>query len=113
MATIIQQLEAAEEQEKPYDASDPKAVNEARKREGRSIKKRREAIYDLMKKEEGRALIHDFVKCAYDGSPMVNGDPHSTYFNLGMEWKARALFKDLMKYCPDEVVKMITEANSD
>lgn len=101
--------EAEELAEKPFDASDPQAVNEARKKSGRKRKKQREVLQKIMAHQDGRELVYDFVKCIVEGNPAVPGDPVSTYFNLGQEYRAKALFMELVKIVPDDLIKMLKE----
>lgn len=109
MGDTIQQLEAEEALEVPFDASDPKQVNEARKKAGRGKKKEREVLAALMSHTDGRTVMFGSIKCVLDGSPLVPGDPYSTYYNLGQEHRARELFKDIAKVCPKEMVLMLEE----
>lgn len=105
----ITEEEARELAEKPFNASDEKDVNEARKRSGRKKKRQREILKVMMGNEDGRTLMFDFVRCVIEGDPMVPGDQYSTYYNLGQERKARALFREIVKICPEEFVKMMKE----
>lgn len=109
MADIIQQLEAAEAIEKPFDASDPKQVNEARKRAGRGKKKEREVVAALMQHPDGRKVLYDSTVLVLQGNPVVTGDPYSTYFNLGQEHRAKALFLEIIKVAPQDFIKMMDE----
>lgn len=109
MTKTVETLEAEDLAEKPYDASDPKQVNEARKKGGRKKKREREFLHTMMQHPDGRFLMYDMVRCVVEGNPMVPGDPHSTYFNLGQEYKARALFREIAKISPDQLVLMLQE----
>lgn len=109
MATRAQQLEAEEVIETTFDASDPKQVNEARKREGRGKKAERELTHALMKHIDGRAYLYNWVKCAIEGNPVIPGDINATYYNLGQEAVARTLFRELLKIDPQGVAEMLKE----
>lgn len=109
MATIVQQLEAEDNLVTPYDASDEKSVTDARKKEGRKKAKEREDYISLMDHENGRRFLWSFCAAAVVGNPVVAGDLHSTYFNLGQERKARELFIELLRVCPKLVASMIEE----
>lgn len=109
MATVPKMLEAEENIERAYDASDIDQVKAARKTARRKVAKDREDYVSLMEQQNGRAFMWKFCAAAIDGDPVVNGDPYSTYFNLGQERKARALFKELLKVCPKLVAVMVEE----
>lgn len=113
MADKIQELEAAELPERPFDASDPKQVNEARKKSGRKKVKERETLLTLMQYENGRRFLYDSIKCILDGNPLVPGDPYSTYFNLGQEFRARGIFQEIVRVAPKEFSLMIEETQSE
>ncbi len=109
MATRPAQLEAEENLDETFDASDPKQVNNARKKQSRERRAERELTEALMKHVDGRLYLYNSVKCVIEGNPVVPGDIHSTYFNLGQETVARNLFKELLKIDPQGVVDMIKE----
>lgn len=109
MADRVQQLEAAEVPEQPFDASDPEQVNEARKKSGRKKKEEREDYVSLMETEKGRSFLWKFCAAAVVGDPVVPGDSLSTYYNLGQERKARDLFKELLRVVPARVAEMVEE----
>lgn len=109
MTTTIQHLEASENIDKSFDASDKEQVNEARKKSGRKKVKERETLQALMMYENGRKLMFDSIKCILTGSPVVAQDTYSTFFNLGQEHRARHLFKEIVQVSPKEFVLMIEE----
>jgi len=109
MATESENLEAAELQEKPYDANDPVQVADARKKSGRKKKEKRENYTSLLETEKGRGFLWDFCACAVTGDPVVPGCVHSTYFNLGQDRKARELFKELLRVSPEFTAIMVKE----
>lgn len=109
MADKVRELEAEETPERPFDASDPKQVNTARKKHARKKVEERETLRTLMQYENGRRFIYDSIKCILDGNPVIPGDPHSTYFNLGQEYRARGIFQEVVKVAPKEFALMIEE----
>lgn len=109
MADKATQLQAEEEIETPYDASDKEQVNEARKKSGRKKKEEREDYVSLMETEKGRSFLWKFCAAVVTGDPVIPGDIYSTYYNLGQERKARELFKELLKVVPAQVAQMVEE----
>ena len=109
MVDRIATLEAEELAEKPYNAADPTQVAEARKTQGRKKVKDREDYLSLMEHENGRRFLWQFCAVAITGNPVVPGDLYSTYFNLGQESKARAIFTELIRLTPELATKMIQE----
>lgn len=112
MADDLQKLEAEEElkeQEEPFNSSDPEHVNKARKKHGQKKKKDREIIAALMSHADGRQMIYDSTFLILSTNPVVPGCSLSTYYNLGMAKKARDLFTEVVKVCPELFVKMMKE----
>lgn len=110
MADILRDLEGDELAQKPYDANDEAQVNEARKKSGKRKLKERDTLRVLMEHENGRALLFESVRCIIEGNPIVAGDPNSTYFNLGQEYRARGLMQEILKIDPQGFAKMIEES---
>lgn len=102
-------LEAEENIEGAYDASDPEQVKTARKKERSKKRMERETLQTMMQYENGREFLYNSIKCILDGDPVVPGDPYSTYFNLGQEKRARDIFKEMVKVSPKEFALMIEE----
>lgn len=109
MGDPVQELEAEENIEQSFDASDPKAVNEARKKQGRSKKKERDILVALMSHKDGRTLMYNSVKCILEGNPVTAGDINATYYNLGQEHRARELFREIVRLTPPEFALMVEE----
>ena len=109
MADQIQTMEAEELDKKPFDASDPEAVNNARKKAGRKKAMERDTLKTLMEHENGRKLMFDSVKCILSGNPVIPNEPYATYFNLGQEYRARHIFKEIVRIAPEEFAVMIEE----
>lgn len=86
MGDTIREIEAAEMETKPYNAADPEQVNDARKRSGRRKSKSLEFVEAMMKLKEGREWLWDMMgQCNIFGNPLVKGDTHETYFQLGQQ----------------------------
>lgn len=97
--------------EKPFDASDPKQVNEARKRAGRKKRNDLDFIKAIMTVQEGRAWMLDLLNtCNIFGNPVVTGDPYFTYHNIGSQNIGKKLLQDINEAAPDEYVMMMKEA---
>ena len=97
-----------------YDASDPKQVNNARKKAKRIKYNKQEVIKALMGLAEGRIWVNDFLNQTYvHGNPVVQGDPYLTHFNLGQQNVGKILLADVIEACPDEYIRMLQEAKLD
>lgn len=102
--------EAEMNAEEPYNASDPKAVNRARKKAARLEKENLRVVQALMQNKETRAWVYkELFECYIFEDPVVAGDVHMTYLNLGVQRRGKALLAQVMNF-PDEYVLMIKEA---
>lgn len=109
MANIPAQAEAEFEQVEHYNAADPKQVNTARKKEARKERERLEVVEALMQNKKTRVWLYNILeKCHMFGNPIIPGDTHSTYFNLGEQNVGKLLLLDAMKF-PTEYVIMMAE----
>jgi len=98
--------------EQPYNAADPKQVNDARKKASRRAKQQLHVIQAMMENEPTRAWLYDFMAaCSVFGNPAVLGDTHATYFNLGMQNAGKMILQDVEKF-PDLYIKMVQEAKT-
>lgn len=96
--------------EKPYNASDPVQVNQARKKAGRKKKASLRVIQALMENEEGRAWIwEELTECFINEEPMVVGDVYQTYRNLGIQSRGKKMLSQAMQF-PDLYMLMVSEA---
>lgn len=113
MADTIAENQAQQETEKPYDASDPKAVNNARKKAGRKKADELEAVRVVMGTAQGRAWMFNLLEsCMIFGNPFVPGQPDSTAFNLGQANVGKRLLSDIMVAAPEQYMAMCKEGNS-
>lgn len=103
--------QAEEEAQTPYDASDPQQVNTARKKASRKNAKRLEVVAALMQHKDGRRWIHEQLDwCHIYGNPVIPGDTHATYFNLGQENIGKRLLADVVAAAPEQYILMLQEA---
>lgn len=110
MANIPAQLEAAENLEQPYDAGDAEQVKNARKKTGRNRRARLEFVEAVMEQPQGRKYFWELLeKCFIHGNPVVQGDPHATYFNLGQQNVGKLILQDVQEFS-ELYVLMVKEA---
>lgn len=100
-------------EEKGYDASDPAQVNLARKKSGRKKLKNQQFITAIMNVPEGREWMYDLIThCNPLGNPVIAGDTHLTYHNIGAANIGKKLLQDINEAAPDQYIVMIKEARS-
>lgn len=110
MVDIPATAEAETNLETDYDASSPEQVNKQRKRAGRNRRARLLVVQALMEQQEIRKWIWEWLEfCSIHCNPVVQGDPHATYFNLGQQNVGKRLLQDVMQF-PELYVKMVNEA---
>jgi len=103
--------EAEKVLERPYNADDPKQVNEARKRAGRRDRERLSVLGGLMDLKDGRAWMYSILEACHAFQPsFVPNDPYSTAFKEGERNIALRLLADIMAIAPDRYVDMMKEA---
>lgn len=95
-----------------YDASDPKKVNEARKKAGRQKKQRLDMIAGIMELKVGRAWLQErlSVDCHIYAPSHVIGDPYQTAFRDGERHIGLKLLEDIMTAAPERFMLMCKEA---
>jgi hypothetical protein len=110
--TIPDEFEADQLDQEPYNASDPEAVNRARKKAARYAKSRLRFVEEIMKVKEGRAYIWDILEsCNIHGNPVVAGDVNATYFNLGQQNIGKLILMDALQFS-DNYTTMVQESKS-
>ncbi len=110
MVDIPATAEAENNLEQSYDASDEEQVTAARKKGGRNRRARLEFIQAMMELPEGRKWLWNILeKCFIFGNPVVQGDPHATYFNLGQQNIGKLILQDVQEF-PELYVKAVAEA---
>ena len=96
--------------EKPYDASDVEEVTKARKKSGRNRRARLDFVQGMMTLPEGRRYLYELMdRCFIFGNPLVAGDTHATYFNLGQQNIGKLVLQDVQSF-PEFYVLMVAEA---
>jgi hypothetical protein len=96
--------------EKPYDASDVEEVSKARKKSGRNRRARLDFVQGMMTLPEGRKYLWELLeKCFVFGNPVVVGDTHLTYMNLGQQNIGKMVLQDVQEFS-DLYLKMVEEA---
>lgn len=104
-------IEAREMAEEPYDASNSKQVNAARKKSARRNKKRYEVVNALMQHKDGRRWIYEILeRCHIYTTSFVQGDPHATSFREGERNVGNSLLIDILTAAQDEYTLMMREA---
>lgn len=110
MPKTSQDLDDDMEREKPYDASNPQQVNEARKKAGRKKKARLEMIAGIMELKAGRLWMYDLLaSCHVGGTPFVQGDPYATHLKIGELNVGNRLLADIGESAPDKYMLMLKE----
>lgn len=110
MTDIPREAEANALIEQTFDASDPLQVNNARKKAGRKKREDLDFIQGVMSLAQGRKWVYEFLKeCDVYGNPIVQGDTHATYFNLGKRNIGQLLLQDVQQF-DDYYLKMLKEA---
>lgn len=113
MADEIQNAIAEEEAEKPYNASDPDAVNIARVKSGRRREKRLRVIEGMMDIPEGRLWLYDLLlTCHVFSTPYVRGDSDASHIQMGEQNIGLRVLSDISVAAPDKYMLMIKEGKS-
>lgn len=100
--------------ETPYNASDPKQVNTARKRAARKKKEELNFIKAIMELKPGRKwMLDQLTTLKVFASPIVLGDTHLTYHNLGEQNYGKKLLQDINDCAAEEYVLMMKEARDE
>lgn len=111
MPTQSAETVANEEVEKPFDASDPKQVNEARKKSGRKKRKRLDMIAGLMDIPEGREWVYEkLAECHVYATTFVPGDTYMSAYQEGRRSVGLELLADVMSAAEDQFIIMCKEA---
>lgn len=93
-----------------YDTSDPVAVNNKRKKTGRTRADRLEFIKAAMQHEQGRGWFYDILLfCKIFETPYVSGDSHGTTFKVGQQNVGLRILDDLQTSSPDNYLQMLKE----
>jgi hypothetical protein len=110
MVDIAATVEAEMNLEKPFDASDSEQVNKSRKVAGRNRRARLDFVEGMMTLPQGRKWLWELMEyCSVHGSPVVQGDTHATYFNLGQQNIGKRVLADVQEFSA-LYVQMVKEA---
>lgn len=112
---MVDEIEETTEEQavKGYDASDPATVNLARKKSGRKKIKNQQFITAIMNVPEGREWMYDLIAhCNPLGNPVMPGDTHLTYHNIGAANIGKKLLQDINEAAPKSYILMMEEATS-
>lgn len=101
----------AEDEDRPYDAGDPKDVRAAIKASQRWDDKRNGVILVLMGTEEGRRFVREHLELAHVGTNPFNNDPIKMAFNCGELNVGQRFMADIMNATPQLYMLMMAEAN--
>ncbi|EMB5520812.1 hypothetical protein U7Q95_003392 [Escherichia coli] len=70
-------------------------------------------IQFVMNSEKGRRVVWSLLEKGQVFGACFNVDPHITAFNEGQRNLALMLFQRVMAHCPDQYLKMATEAQEE
>lgn len=103
---------AEDDQDEPYDSSDPQQVNQAKSRAGRRKKARLDYIRTIMETTAGREWVYGLLlACDTFRTPFEATNEHGTSFRAGKQWVGLLVWADVTAAAPDLYPKMIDEAN--
>lgn len=101
----------AEDEDRPYDASDPKDVKDRIKESQRWADRKSRVILSLMATEDGRRFVREQLELAHVGSNPYNVDPIKMAFNCGELNVGQRAMADVMNAAPTLYMQMMAEAN--
>lgn len=97
--------------EEAYNAADKTAVNNARKKTARLRKEELEFISAIMSLPKGRKwMLNMLTICKTFNNPIVPGDTHFTYHNIGEQNIGKKLLQDINDASPEQYTLMMKEA---
>lgn len=101
----------ANDDDRPYDAGDPKDVKAAIKSAQRWGDKRNGVIRVLMSNEDGRRFVREHLELAHIGANPFHSDAIKMAFNCGELNIGQRFMADVMNAAPELYMKMMAEAN--
>lgn len=102
------------EEEKPYDAADPKRINAERKKVVRQRQKRINFVRQMMRSKDGRLWVYDLLVMGHIASPTFTpGDPHATSFREGERNIINKILADVNEAAPEFYSKMLIEGRTE
>lgn len=110
MVDSAREEEAEIEAEKPYDASDPEAVNTARRRAGRKKFDALRVVHALMQHKDGRKWIYSKLEaCHIFSTPFEKGYPDASSFRMGEQNIGLQFLAEVVSAAPEQYVLMCQE----
>jgi hypothetical protein len=99
------------DEDKPYDAGDPKDVKAAIRASQRWNDRKTRVIQTLMSTEDGRRFVREHLELARIGANPFNPDPLKTAFNCGELNIGQRFMAEVMNATPQLYMQMMAEAN--
>jgi len=97
-----------------YDASDPRAENNAHRDQVRKQREDADTVRRLLNHKNGRAWFHrQLTKCHIYDTPFVSGQPETTFFQMGQENIGKQMMMEAIYGCPELYMKMLAEAREE
>lgn len=113
MVDTIAQMEAERMAYRPYDATDPIAVQKAEERAAKQEAYKREAIRALMETPQGRVWMAEVLEfCHIYEEPFTRGETDVTSFKLGRANVGRYLMGDIQAVSPERYLEMLKESKA-
>lgn len=110
MVNEIAKQEAEENAQVPYDAGDPKAVNNARKKSARIRANSRAVLARIMSDPGVRSWLYDWLtECEAFCTTYEQGSPDGTAFREGKRQIGLMLMADMTTAAPEHFNNMIRE----
>lgn len=107
-------LEEEAQQDSPYDAADPKAVNAARKKAARLRKKRLDFVKAAMDTHEGRMWIYEVLCMCHMAENTEDFDnPHKTSFKNGQRNVGLKILADVSEAASEKYMLMLQEGKAE
>jgi hypothetical protein len=93
-----------------FDASNPQAVNAAKKRAARERAEDLRIVKIVMDAQDGRKWMYRLLNsCNIFSTTFIAGDPYASAFHEGQRDRGLRILSDIMEACPDNYVKMCKE----
>jgi hypothetical protein len=99
------------DEDKPYDAGEPKDVKERIKEAQRWDTKRDRVILGVMSTEDGRRWVREFLEHCMVGHNPYNPEPVKMAFNCGGLNAGQVFMSQIMNASPELYMQMMAEAN--
>lgn len=94
------------------NAADRKEVRRAEKSAARAERNRGEVLQQIASTTAGRQYLWELLEAAHIFSTPYSPDTNQTYFNLGEQNAGLRLLSDITKFCPEEFINAMREANA-